>query len=250
MTPPPTSIDGTEITGATIDGTEVTEITVDGDTVFTAGLPNSGLIQDYYDPRNLTKSTGDDVSSWPSTEGATNTLSTGTSASYIENDINNNPVINFDTEDALTTGYSSTLSEPVVWGFVFKDLTGSDPNNNITLADAGTALGANLDNEGGFDYRLIDSSNNRIRGGSPDKNYHICTIRWANTTVMRIDGSEIISGSLPDTLLDGLTLGNRGAGQNNGAPVNYGPFGVWDDDGTINLGDIESYLEDEYGPIL
>jgi len=33
---PPTSIDGTDITGATIDGTEVTEITVDGQTVFTA----------------------------------------------------------------------------------------------------------------------------------------------------------------------------------------------------------------------
>jgi len=33
----PTSIDGTDITGATIDGTDVTEITVDGDTVFTAG---------------------------------------------------------------------------------------------------------------------------------------------------------------------------------------------------------------------
>jgi len=33
----PTSIDGTDITGATIDGTDVTEITVDGDTVFSAG---------------------------------------------------------------------------------------------------------------------------------------------------------------------------------------------------------------------
>jgi len=31
---PPTSIDGTDITGATIDGTDVTEITVDGDVVF------------------------------------------------------------------------------------------------------------------------------------------------------------------------------------------------------------------------
>jgi len=36
MSPPPTSIDGTDITGATIDGQEVQEITVDGDTVFTA----------------------------------------------------------------------------------------------------------------------------------------------------------------------------------------------------------------------
>jgi len=32
----PTSIDGTDITGATIDGQDVQEITVDGDTVFTA----------------------------------------------------------------------------------------------------------------------------------------------------------------------------------------------------------------------
>jgi len=36
MTPPPTNIDGTDITGATIDGQEVQEITIDGDTVFTS----------------------------------------------------------------------------------------------------------------------------------------------------------------------------------------------------------------------
>jgi hypothetical protein len=48
---PPTSIDGTEITGATIDGTEVQEITVDGNTVFT-GLPDV--------PQN-----GNLVSVWP-----------------------------------------------------------------------------------------------------------------------------------------------------------------------------------------
>jgi len=37
---PPTSIDGTDITGATIDGTDVTEITVDGQTVFSAAPSN------------------------------------------------------------------------------------------------------------------------------------------------------------------------------------------------------------------
>jgi len=37
MSPPPTSIDGSDITGSTIDGQEVQEITVDGQTVFTAG---------------------------------------------------------------------------------------------------------------------------------------------------------------------------------------------------------------------
>jgi len=40
----PTSIDGTDITGATIDGTDVTEITVDGDTVFTAGPELSDIV--------------------------------------------------------------------------------------------------------------------------------------------------------------------------------------------------------------
>jgi hypothetical protein len=42
MSPPPTNIDGTDITGATIDGQEVQEITVDGQTVFEAvSLPES-----------------------------------------------------------------------------------------------------------------------------------------------------------------------------------------------------------------
>ena len=40
----PTSIDGTEITGATIDGQDVSEITVDGETVFTA-IPDIGVWQ-------------------------------------------------------------------------------------------------------------------------------------------------------------------------------------------------------------
>jgi len=38
---PPTSIDGTDITGATIDGTDVQEITVDGQTVFSAASPGA-----------------------------------------------------------------------------------------------------------------------------------------------------------------------------------------------------------------
>jgi len=46
---PPTSIDGTDLTGATIDGTDVQEITVDGDVVFSAGptLPTIGLLHNY-----------------------------------------------------------------------------------------------------------------------------------------------------------------------------------------------------------
>ena len=48
---PPTSIDGSDITGATIDGTDVTEITVDGDVVFSAGPK----VIDDFETGNLSK---------------------------------------------------------------------------------------------------------------------------------------------------------------------------------------------------
>src|SRR6056297_2864362 len=64
---PPTSIDGTDITGATIDGTDVQEITVDGDVVFSAGPSNlpvaySNLIAWYpFDSATYGGSNADDV---------------------------------------------------------------------------------------------------------------------------------------------------------------------------------------------
>jgi len=49
----PTSIDGTDITGATIDGTDVTEITVDGQTVFSAGPPPAPVNRMYVANANV-----------------------------------------------------------------------------------------------------------------------------------------------------------------------------------------------------
>jgi hypothetical protein len=48
MTPPPTSIDGTDITGATIDGQDVQEITIDGQTVFTS-VQDAIFVDDWAD---------------------------------------------------------------------------------------------------------------------------------------------------------------------------------------------------------
>jgi len=67
---PPTSIDGTDITGATIDGTDVQEITVDGDVVFTSAptititdpVAKSDLIAWYpFDSATYGGSNADDV---------------------------------------------------------------------------------------------------------------------------------------------------------------------------------------------
>ena len=51
---PPTSIDGTDITGATIDGTDVQEITVDGDVVFTSAVEVNGFLIDDFADNKLT----------------------------------------------------------------------------------------------------------------------------------------------------------------------------------------------------
>jgi len=71
---PPTSIDGTDITGATIDGTDVQEITVDGDVVFSAGLNSYDISMlsspvYHFDAAAVTASDGAVNVDFPETEG-------------------------------------------------------------------------------------------------------------------------------------------------------------------------------------
>jgi len=65
MSPPPTNIDGTDITGATIDGQDVQSITIDGQEVFgatTLPVAFSNLIAWYpFDSANYGGSNADDV---------------------------------------------------------------------------------------------------------------------------------------------------------------------------------------------
>jgi hypothetical protein len=81
---PPTSIDGTDITGATIDGTDVTEITVDGQTVFTA-VPPSGVARFEFEQ--------DFTDSWGSFNGTNN------GATFTSNSAIGNSALSFDGND-------------------------------------------------------------------------------------------------------------------------------------------------------
>ena len=76
---PPTSIDGTDITGATVDGTDVQQITVDGDVVFSAG---PAIIDDFEDG-NLNEYQGD-VSDFSITSSSTISGSNSLKAVNIE----------------------------------------------------------------------------------------------------------------------------------------------------------------------
>jgi len=86
----PTSIDGTDITGATIDGTDVQEITVDGQTVFSASLQLSpNLVHRWtFDNADISSSTLTDV--WQNQDlsipSTANTGVSGASQAYTTNE--------------------------------------------------------------------------------------------------------------------------------------------------------------------
>jgi len=91
---PPTSIDGTDITGATIDGTDVQEITVDGQTVFSASLD---VTQDFEDGN---------VNDWVGINGTTTSIdstevNTGSYAMFVDATLNNNSFENGAYYDAV-----------------------------------------------------------------------------------------------------------------------------------------------------
>jgi len=92
---PPTSIDGTDITGATIDGTDVQEITVDGDVVFSAApqIPVSGLLHDY-DATQESYTDGATGETFNDQKGANDGVATGTT--FRTSGLNGNPSFEYD----------------------------------------------------------------------------------------------------------------------------------------------------------
>jgi len=133
---PPTSIDGTDITGATIDGTDVQEITVDGQTVFTAG-PS---LQDIVAPGDLkawypfTNNANDETRTGGLLDNAGITVSDSTD--YSATSIDNPTVVSSGGVTDLDAGKNSAAY----------DFDGSDDHIDIPLtqsdmAQSGTVMG-------------------------------------------------------------------------------------------------------------
>jgi len=121
---PPTSIDGTDITGATIDGTDVQEITVDGQTVFSAGLPTAGLKQ-RYKASDLNLNYGDTVNTWPDSapDGLDALSDTGT-VEYVST--SNGDAVRFDGNSYLRIPNVTTDNELSFFAVI--DIDGSGEN--------------------------------------------------------------------------------------------------------------------------
>jgi len=110
---PPTSIDGTDITGATIDGTDVQEITVDGDVVFSAGPPAPiAALHQYRFEGNVNDSIGNADGSDQTSSGYSNDAAEGSQAKIFDGtdtvDISSVPNIGY--EHSITFSIKTTQS--------------------------------------------------------------------------------------------------------------------------------------------
>jgi len=180
---PPTSIDGTDITGATIDGTDVTEITVDGDVVFS----KEGTIIDNFESGNL--------------NAYTNTSNFTISSSVVIEGSNSleyqNPTNMFDMYSDFGDGLNAYPQKGEKFSFLIYD---SDQNLPTVM------FGVDGNAQDGYSLEHIPNLNRiillRIDGGSFtilfDQNRTMNTSEWYEYEVQWHDGT----GSEPDNTIE------------------------------------------------
>ena len=190
---PPTSIDGTDITGATIDGTDVQEITVDGDVVFSA-VPDSLISRYTFDNADL--SNGNPLDVVGPNDAISNNATTGVSGA--NQTYTTNEGFSYDGVDDITDFGTNIIptdtTEPFSISF-FVNIDNGDSGTIIGQQDQGTNnfSGTTLNLIGGSgDLRFVfrDSSGQEV-----DKRVSRPTIGSWTFVVATYDGSQSPSGS-------------------------------------------------------
>jgi len=209
----PTSIDGTDITGATIDGQDVQEITVDGQTVFTAGptLPvaYSNLVAWYpFDSAEYGGSNADDVTAILAGSGD-NTAYDGTvsGATYQSSggvtDINagaNSGAYDFGQDHFIQTGYDQAKDAFTYTAWFNPDVVASGYSpilGNFEGSSTNWTRISIYDNEAAF---TVDVAGNLVIVSGPTLSagewYHIAGVRDSNGDMtLYVDGSSVATGS-------------------------------------------------------
>jgi len=245
---PPTSIDGTDITGATIDGTDVSEITVDGQTVFTASLPipDEQDLFARYSAKNLSQSNNSQVTLLQdlSGNGRDLTASSSHAADFVTNGINGLPSIDFDAGPYLE-GSIGTMSQPYHVFMVYKhNSLGSGDNWVWTDGGGNIAYGYNpSSSEGRIMYAGSD-----MYGSQEDTNPHISSQFWdGSNTTLRIDGTQDATGNPGSNSFTGISLGTFAqSSSSDAADYLFGEMLLYNQDKTSIQSDVENYLSFEW----
>jgi len=202
---PPTSIDGTEITGATIDGTDVTEITVDGQTVFSAGpnLPASTLPGDLVAWYRFENGDGRDSASnarFPNINWGDGTAYDGTTpnlnfqSSGGVNDVIDGPSSQFarvpdlDNGDDVGIDLGTDLDLPLTFMAWIKADSVSD--NSRVLIDTNDDVGFALSGDGGNYQAKMDGGT--VNAGPQISGFkHLAATITSTTGELYLDGSSV-----------------------------------------------------------
>jgi len=220
MTPPPTNIDGTDITGATIDGTDVTEITVDGDTVFAAlDIPDSVVAQDlvaWYrfedgDARDYTATLNGQFADSTAYDGTVNgaTFRPSGGVRDFNNGANSGAFEGDGTDDDISF-LTPSVSTPLT-ASIYAKLNKKDPVQNIytTTYSNGDLL---LIREKGFGGEFqavneVDGSFLNIEAFVADTQWHMHTVTITDSSIEYfIDAQSQGTNSSRERTLSSLTI--------------------------------------------
>jgi len=217
----PTSIDGTDITGATIDGTDVQEITVDGDVVF-SGIPDTQvyLHDDWGDGKLQNR------------DGGGTTTHNGVTGYYRPEwqILNGSPSVQngdlvLDVGDEIYTDLNLNFNQTIVWDATGFEISGQDATLGMTLfTDSLTHTGGWGAYSDGYTagYRSDNvrvlrvntgSSTNSLDSLSPVSN----TADWTVTRqpngdfTLSCDGQTLTVNDTTHTTTKYLVIGGRGS---------------------------------------
>jgi len=238
MTPPPTSIDGTEITGATIDGQEVQEITIDGQTVFEAVALSDTLFAQY----DFRQEDG----SVPVVDqsGNGNTLVSG-SYSGVSRSIGGQQAGDFDGTDSV--GLGGELSNPVQMPLVIYFVMELDVIKNCEIINDGTGSGTRVHLDISNQSEMFMDPGNGPRGFFPNPGQFLFTIVFdGSNSFMRANGSEVMSGTVRSSVeLDTIIIASQA--QNGPFDGSVGFLEIHDGFPTISLLTREGQIGSAFG---
>jgi len=216
----PIEIDGTDITGATIDGTDVQEITVDGQTVFTAGPPDSAVLN--YDASNFASPWPNDIAGQPdmSITGLTSSTLINGDDGVSGDGTNDNGQVDLPSNFEGSSLQTHTIEFSVQFSHTDEtDICGNfDTASNQFLTLRANRNENDSSDAGNFRYHLEDDSGDDLRI-APDSNPGINDGNLHKITI------EIVDSSTNDAniYIDGSAV-TVATGQTNG-PSNFSSWG-------------------------
>jgi len=172
---PPTSIDGTDITGATIDGTDVQEITVDGQTVFSAGPDLTDVIYRW----KMDEGTGTTVND---SVGSLNGSLVGGPTWVTDANSVGGAHLDFDgSNDRVDFG--SVTNEPQMTAAMWINFDNLDGYFFYWSLNGSAGTGMDLHVNPELEFDLMSDTNNDVRSLSTGVWYHIGFAYFSNADV-------------------------------------------------------------------